>query len=63
MELGKWLGKASAVADGAYVAAGATNLFNRGPQFSNYLYDFYGYDASQMSIVGRSLYVETGIQW
>lgn len=46
-----------------YVEAGVTNLFNRRPQFSNYLYDFYGYDAAQMSIVGRSMYVGMSIHW
>lgn len=46
-----------------YVEAGATNLFNRGPQFSNYAGDFLGYDASQMSIVGRTIYLNAGAKW
>ncbi len=42
---------------------GATNLFNKAPQFSNFGFDFYGYDPSQMSIVGRSFYVGVVIHW
>lgn len=48
---------------GAYVEAGATNLLNKAPQFSNYDFDLYGYDAAQMSIVGRSMYVSLGVDW
>jgi len=47
----------------SYVEAGATNLFNRSPQFSNYLYDSVGYDPTQMSIVGRTLYLRLGARW
>jgi len=49
--------------DGAYVELGATNLFNRAAQFSNYGFDFYGFDAAQQSIVGRMLYAHVGITW
>lgn len=47
----------------AYLEFGATNILNRAPQFSNYGYDLTGYDATQMSIVGRSIYVNVGGQW
>jgi iron complex outermembrane recepter protein len=46
-----------------YVEAGATNLLNRAPQFSNYASDFLGYDAAQMSILGRSIYLDVGARW
>lgn len=48
---------------GTYIEAGATNLFNRSAQFSNYDNDFYGFDAAEMSVVGRSLYVQAGMNW
>ncbi|MHB1540322.1 MAG: TonB-dependent receptor domain-containing protein [Steroidobacteraceae bacterium] len=48
---------------GTYVEAGATNLFNRGAQFSNFNNGFSGFDAAEMSIIGRSLYVQAGVHW
>ena len=48
---------------GTYVEAGATNLFNRGAQFSNFENGFAGFDAAEMSIIGRSLYVQAGVHW
>lgn len=47
----------------AYLEGGATNMFNRAPQFSNYDFDVAGYDAAQTSIVGRLLYVRIGTRW
>lgn len=61
--IGEWLGIGDRRIGGSYIESGATNLFNRGPQFSNYFSDLFGYDAAQTSIVGRSLYVETGVRW
>lgn len=48
---------------GDTIGVGATNLLNTAPQFSNFTSDFYGFDAAQMSIVGRVLYVDVGIDW
>ena len=48
---------------GTYVEVGATNLFNRGAQFSNYGSDFYGYDPAEMSVIGRALYLQAGVHW
>jgi iron complex outermembrane receptor protein len=64
VSIGRWLPMGTEKLFGSsYIEAGATNLFNRAPQFSNYLSDFYGYDAAQSSIVGRSLYVDVGLKW
>jgi hypothetical protein len=63
LQLGRWLGTSGALLHSAYVEVGATNLLNRAPQFSNYGFDLVGYDAAEMSIVGRSLYVQTGVHW
>lgn len=52
----KWLGR-------SYLEVGATNLFNRAPQFSNFENDFFGYDAAQMSALGRMTYLEVGSGW
>lgn len=60
---GKAVGAESRDLTDAYIEAGATNLLNRAPQFSNYGNGFFGYDAAQMSIVGRSLYVSVGVGW
>ncbi|HEV2271377.1 MAG TPA: TonB-dependent receptor [Steroidobacteraceae bacterium] len=59
----RWIGGGGKLLHDAYVEIGATNLLNRAPQFSNYGFDLYGYDAAQMSIVGRALYIQTGISW
>lgn len=48
---------------GTYLEAGATNLFNRSAQFSNYDSDFAGFDAAEMSVIGRALYVQVGVHW
>jgi len=42
---------------------GATNLFNRAPQFSNYEADYFGYDPAQADIRGRFLYAQVGAKW
>jgi iron complex outermembrane recepter protein len=63
VDLGSWLGWKRDWLRNYYLEFGATNLFNRAPQFSNFLSDFYGYDAAEMSIVGRSLYVQLGVGW
>jgi hypothetical protein len=62
-KVGNWIGKSRPGFSGVYFDAGATNLLNRAPQFSNFLGDFYGFDAAQASIVGRSFYVEIGSTW
>ena len=64
----RWaLGREFAASDpdlrGTYLEAGATNLFNRGAQFSNYASDFAGFDAAEMNVIGRSLYVQVGAHW
>jgi iron complex outermembrane receptor protein len=61
--LGKLLHSRECWSRGAYVEFGGTNLLNRAPQFSNYLFDTVGFDMSQASIVGRSLYVNVGVDW
>jgi iron complex outermembrane receptor protein len=61
--LGEWLGSHARYLRGGYIEAGGTNLLNRAPQFSNYLDDLIGYDAAQMSIVGRYVYVTVGDNW
>lgn len=42
---------------------GAVNLFNRAPQFSNYQFDFIGYDPTQADIRGRFVYAQLGVRW
>lgn len=61
--LGRDLLKNDGYLRGTYVEAGATNLFNRGVQFSNYNNGYAGFDAAEMSIVGRMLYVQAGVHW
>jgi hypothetical protein len=61
--LGRDLLKKDGYLRGTYVEAGATNLFNRGVQFSNYNNGYAGFDAAEMSIVGRMLYVQAGVHW
>lgn len=58
----KLLGDRNMLRD-SYLEVGATNLFNRAPQFSNYFFDYYGFDLSQMSVLGRLLYVNVGVKW
>jgi iron complex outermembrane receptor protein len=60
--LGKAFGRAKWLRR-SYLELGATNLFNRGPQFSNYNSDSLGYDAAQMSIVGRTVYASFGVDY
>ena len=48
---------------GTYIEAGATNLFNRSAQFSNYGSDYNGFDVAEASVIGRELYVQTGVHW
>jgi iron complex outermembrane receptor protein len=48
---------------GLYLGVGAVNLLDRQPQFSNYYFDYYGYDASQADIRGRFVYAKLGIKW
>jgi len=60
----RWdFGSSAGGLEGAYIEVGGTNLLNRAPQFSNYGFDLTGYDVAQMSIVGRSLYLKTGVRW
>jgi iron complex outermembrane recepter protein len=47
----------------AYLRAGAVNLLNRQPQFSNFESDLVGYDPAQADIRGRFLYVQVGTKW
>lgn len=61
--IGKWLTRDGNWLHDSYLEAGANNIFNRGPQFSNFGFDFMGFDAAQANVVGRSLYVHIGIQW
>jgi iron complex outermembrane recepter protein len=61
--VGKWLGQRDPSLRGGFVEVGGTNIFNRATQFSNYDFDEYGYDAAQISPLGRSLYVEGGTKW
>lgn len=48
---------------GLYVVFGGANLFDRQPQYSNYQFGAYGYDATQADIRGRYLYVQVGGKW
>ena len=61
--VGRAIRETSGYLRGTYVEAGATNLFNRSAQFSNYGSDYYGYDPTQMSVIGRTLYVQAGVHW
>lgn len=61
--IGSWLSSHSQYLSGVYLDGGGTNLFNRAPQFSNYEFDFLGYDPWEASIVGRSVYVTIGSRW
>jgi iron complex outermembrane receptor protein len=61
--VGRLIGASSLGFRGSYLEVGATNLFNKAPQFSNYLDDEFGYDPSEMSIVGRLLYLDVGVNW
>jgi iron complex outermembrane recepter protein len=49
-------------AKGAYAQFGAVNLFDRQPQFSNFFFDFVGYDSAQADIRGRFLYLQVGLK-
>lgn len=60
--VGDRLGVANRLLGSSYIELGATNLFNRAPQFSNDDSDLYGYDLSQASIVGRTLYISVGVE-
>ncbi len=46
----------------AYVGLGGTNISNRLPQYSNYVYGYYGYDQNEADIVGRTLYIDFGVK-
>jgi iron complex outermembrane receptor protein len=63
--VGKWLVPSSRWFGEAYLEAGSTNLFNRGPQFSNYGFDFFGFDGAQAlaNLLGRSCYLDVGGRW
>ncbi len=47
---------------GAYLEVGAANLFNKLPEYSNYLSGTVGYDPTQSDIRGRFLYAQMGIR-
>jgi len=61
--LGEGYAPRGSLLHGAYVAAGAVNLFNRAPQFSNVYSDTLGYDPTQADIRGRYLYAQIGLKW
>jgi iron complex outermembrane receptor protein len=51
-----WLGRRSVLT----LDAGAVNLFNKLPQFSNYQFGFVGYDPAEADIRGRFVYLRLG---
>ncbi|MBS0418583.1 MAG: TonB-dependent receptor [Proteobacteria bacterium] len=61
------LGAASEVSTevvrGVFVEAGASNLFNRGLQFSNYGSALWGFDPTQNDLRGRVFYMRLGGRW
>lgn len=59
----KVFAKQSDRSGGAYIEGGAINLFNRGPQFSDFGSGLYGYDLAEMSVIGRELYLQVGTAW
>jgi iron complex outermembrane receptor protein len=61
--VGSALASSHAMAEGLYVEAGAVNLFNRLPQYSNYLFGLVGYDPAEADIRGRFIYARVGIKW
>jgi len=51
-----WLGVST-------LSVGAVNLFNSMPKFSNYSYDYVGYDPSQYDIRGRFVFARLQAKW
>ncbi len=49
--------------ESVYVTAGAVNIFNKLPQFSNIFGGAYGYDPREADIRGRFVYVRVGARW
>lgn len=47
----------------SYVEIGGVNIFNRLPQFSNYYFDYAGYDPAEGDIRGRFMYMSLGVKW
>jgi iron complex outermembrane receptor protein len=47
----------------SYVEFGGVNLFNKLPQYSNYVGSNLGYDPAQADIRGRMLYARLGVKW
>jgi outer membrane receptor protein involved in Fe transport len=60
LDASKYYMSRSAFGRGVYLEAGAVNLFNRAPQYSNYASSLLGYDPTQADIRGRYLYVTVG---
>jgi len=59
-EAGQALATGNRWLSSAYVAVGAINLFDKGPQFS---YGSLPFDPTSYDIRGRSVYVQIGVKW
>lgn len=62
-DFGKEIAPASRYLSGAFVSGGVRNLFNRQPQYSDYLYGETGYDPTESDLVGRLLWVQAGLRF
>lgn len=60
--IGQALGSRSRWLRKSYVEFGGTDIFNRLPQYSDYLFSL-GFDPAEGDIVGRYLYVSAGVGW
>ncbi len=63
LQLGQVLDSQQKTVAGSYLVVGAVNLFDQQPQFSNYGFDFLGYDPTQADIRGRFIYARLGTSW
>jgi iron complex outermembrane receptor protein len=48
---------------GSYIEIGGVNLFNKLPEYSNFVFGLIGYDPAEADIRGRFLYMQAGVRW
>lgn len=60
---GERLPTANPLIRGGYITFGANNVFNRGPQYSDFFGGSVGYDPLQADILGRLWFVQVGSRW
>jgi iron complex outermembrane recepter protein len=62
IDLGSTSASAHSLLRGAYIEAGGVNVFDRLPQYSNYLNSQLGYDLAQGDLRGRYVYLTLGLK-